>query len=273
MKVVFNEDDVAKMQAKLSAPCNYCDFRVAEGDVLNGLDRSDSSLGYTDANTVSCCSSCNAMKGPLREHVFIDNTRRIAAFRGLNVIDERARARLAPFSGRRELLDAPPKSKANFLTIANKIDIWSSACYLCGRSPCFGIDRVDPDGDYTLDNSRPCCTECNYMKKDLAIGDFERHVKYIEQYTKTWVLEDVLGAPLIICGRTIRQPVALLDDNGTTAIIFPSMGCVEQMQAAMAKAVGDSRGGQLVWRNVTARDYRAQVCNKMHAMSIIKSLK
>lgn len=39
--------------------CYYCNF---EPEPLNGIDRQDSALGYTNDNTVPCCSMCNKAK-------------------------------------------------------------------------------------------------------------------------------------------------------------------------------------------------------------------
>lgn len=45
---------------------------------MNGIDRVDSSQGYTLANTVPCCSVCNRMKMAMNADIFIDQCRKIA---------------------------------------------------------------------------------------------------------------------------------------------------------------------------------------------------
>jgi len=35
-----------------------------------------------------------------------------------------------------------------------------------------GLDRIDPQKGYTLDNVRPCCTDCNVAKNNLAESEF-----------------------------------------------------------------------------------------------------
>jgi hypothetical protein len=40
--------------------CFYCG---AEPDPLNGIDRKDNDVGYTESNSVSCCKKCNWAKG------------------------------------------------------------------------------------------------------------------------------------------------------------------------------------------------------------------
>lgn len=57
----------------ISDPCFYCGrmeattTRTTFGDMLkhNGMDRIDSSLGYTTANVVTCCKTCNQAKNVL----------------------------------------------------------------------------------------------------------------------------------------------------------------------------------------------------------------
>lgn len=60
--------------------CFYCGappsivVNSCTGDVLvrNGIDRLDSSIGYTSGNCVSCCARCNYAKGNMAYQEFID---------------------------------------------------------------------------------------------------------------------------------------------------------------------------------------------------------
>lgn len=55
-------------------------------------------------------------------------------------------------------------------------------CYLCGKETTEthknGIDRFDNDIGYTQDNCRPCCGDCNMMKRgysyELVIAQCEK---------------------------------------------------------------------------------------------------
>jgi len=40
-----------------------------------------------------------------------------------------------------------------------------------------GIDRVDSNDGYTVDNSVACCTACNRAKSDMSIDDFKSQVE------------------------------------------------------------------------------------------------
>lgn len=53
------------------------------GFVGNGIDRVDSLKGYTIENCVSCCFTCNRMKGKLPKQVFLTQVRKIKCNLGL----------------------------------------------------------------------------------------------------------------------------------------------------------------------------------------------
>ena len=72
-------------------PCHYCGtLPVTKGKQLtrhgeipipvNGLDRIDSSLGYTFNNIVPCCSICNIMKSNLSLEKFTEHIKQISSF-------------------------------------------------------------------------------------------------------------------------------------------------------------------------------------------------
>ena len=47
---------------------------------LNGIDRVDNSLGYTEENSVPCCKNCNFMKLKMSEKDFVNHAEKIAEF-------------------------------------------------------------------------------------------------------------------------------------------------------------------------------------------------
>ncbi len=80
------------------------------------------------------------------------------------------------------------------ITINDLLKICSKNCYYCGTSPnqiinysgpyvYNGIDRLNNDLGYTLDNCVPCCNTCNKFKSDLKVQDFYEHVKKIHAYS------------------------------------------------------------------------------------------
>lgn len=68
-----------------NAPCEYCGdtysnllTRTNYQYQYNGIDRRDSTLGYTLDNVVSCCCTCNYMKLSLSVESFLTHIRKIA---------------------------------------------------------------------------------------------------------------------------------------------------------------------------------------------------
>lgn len=57
-------------------------------------------------------------------------------------------------------------------------------CTYCGDSKNIGVDRVDNSIGYTINNSVPCCSICNYMKKDHSLEVFIKHCNLIAEFTK-----------------------------------------------------------------------------------------
>lgn len=73
------------------------------------------------------------------------------------------------------------------------MDLILKNCYYCGIEPCThltkpgaigeilynGIDRIDNDKGYELNNCVTCCKICNYAKRDLPISEFKNYIKRI----------------------------------------------------------------------------------------------
>jgi hypothetical protein len=270
----FADEDASLMMAKLEQACHYCAGIPNDGERLNGLDRVDSEKGYTDANTVPCCPTCNAMKGPFSVDVFLSNVRAIYAHLG-DV--ERSSSRVRTFGGHTELRYGPTrhKHKDDLLTVDRKIELWSAPCYLCGRSPSFGIDRLDASGDYTPENSRSCCTDCNYMKKDAELGAFASHVDRVAQHTSRWVIKDVSSAPLVTFGGKTRHPVAVDVIGGT--LVFPSVTTaarvVERGRTTLLDVLESKTGSIYAWMRADVRAYRLQQCTQERAAAAIRELR
>ena len=43
-----------------------------------------------------------------------------------------------------------------------------------------GVDRVNNDLGYTIENSVTCCSLCNYMKRGMSLSDFIIHINKIK---------------------------------------------------------------------------------------------
>lgn len=65
----LNEQDFYLL---MSQNCHYCDDEKSYG-----IDRKDSSVGYTKENSLPCCKTCNFMKRDLDYDLFIDKVKKI----------------------------------------------------------------------------------------------------------------------------------------------------------------------------------------------------
>lgn len=69
------------------------------------------------------------------------------------------------------------KRRAFELTKSQVTQLVKSPCDYCGESLDYnGIDRVDNKKGYTLSNVVPCCSKCNYAKRDLHPVDFKNWI-------------------------------------------------------------------------------------------------
>ena len=64
-------------------------------------------------------------------------------------------------------------------------------CSYCGRlcDPSIdyynGIDRIDNNIGYTIDNSVSCCKYCNFAKNDFLLDEFLLWIKRTKDYFPT----------------------------------------------------------------------------------------
>lgn len=181
--------------------CFYCGEKGEEGD-LNGIDRLDHFEDYTIANTVSCCSLCNYIKHCLDPITFVKRCEHILTFNNEKFNDVNIYGKLnykhfpdhncATYKSYEDR--AKKKGLAFELSIAMYDELTAMDCYICGKensiSHSNGIDRLDNEVGYIVDNCYPCCGECNYMKKNLSLEEF--FVKIYEIYeNKKKILEKI----------------------------------------------------------------------------------
>jgi hypothetical protein len=60
---------------------------------------------------------------------------------------------------------------------------WQQPCSYCGGEiKTVGLDRVDSNKGYFIDNVVSCCITCNKMKMALSSNDFINHIKKILEH-------------------------------------------------------------------------------------------
>jgi hypothetical protein len=92
------------------------------------------------------------------------------------------------------------KIKIEFsLSYSDFKSISENSCYYCGDKNsikimhkkysqftynCNGIDRLDNNKGYTLENSVPCCSWCNSMKNTYSVSEFFKKISKISAHFK-----------------------------------------------------------------------------------------
>ena len=57
---------------------------------------------------------------------------------------------------------------------------WQKNCYYCNsKIQTIGLDRINNNLGYVIDNIVPCCTVCNKMKLKLSFSEFKKHIEKI----------------------------------------------------------------------------------------------
>jgi hypothetical protein len=82
------------------------------------------------------------------------------------------------------------------LTREQIINIMGKNCYYCGKEPSNisksqynngdfiynGMDRIDNSKGYTIENTVPCCYQCNHSKTDMSENDFLSWIKQVYEF-------------------------------------------------------------------------------------------
>lgn len=96
-------------------------------------------------------------------------------------VNEIRRSNMKTPSGRLRSIKSSAKTRKieYLLTDKEAIEIMTNPCFYCGDNIPVGIDRIDSNVGYVKDNCVPCCSTCNYMKKDFQQSDFIQQCKKI----------------------------------------------------------------------------------------------
>lgn len=69
------------------------------------------------------------------------------------------------------------------LTFNQFMTFWRKPCCYCGKKiETIGLDRIDNDRGYLINNVVSCCSECNLMKHKLNKNNFINQCKKIVQF-------------------------------------------------------------------------------------------
>lgn len=172
----------------LDARCFHCGVGPTGVRPL-GLDQHDHTVKvYGDDTVWPCCTTCNISRGGLTLDAFRQACRNIVTYQDTGVANTvsipyvmgaekkfRALRRGVPISILRHRANKHGWV-VEFTKEEHDAMRFHSQCYLCGLTGTkdipLGVDRVDNAKHYTRDNSRPCCTCCNMMKKTTSFDAF-----------------------------------------------------------------------------------------------------
>jgi len=176
----LTKEDVAAMCVK---PCYYCGVDPKETGTRFGVDRVDNIVGYTRANSVTCCTPCNYAKKDYHLHDFLrgmcnvghiwcpEEDRDDNYVVAYSFLQANANKKPTDFS---EYRHAAHRRGLDFHVTLEQFDNMVRApCYYCGRNDyVMGLDRVDNDNGYNEHNCVACCSMCNSLKGDRDLDVF-----------------------------------------------------------------------------------------------------
>ena len=171
------ELSIDEYKSTVENPCYYCGC-VNEKRGFHGMDRKDNTLSYQIENVVACCPMCNYMKGSLHHDIFIRRAEHITSHQ--NIIEGEQYPEC--FTNIKHVKYIFYIVGAKYRNLEFSIDektfnnIVHQSCYICGKhsdnNHINGIDRYDSKQGYTIDNCKPCCRECNFMKSSFDFSKF-----------------------------------------------------------------------------------------------------
>ena len=169
-------DDFVRIRS--AGVCFYCKKELST--TAPNIDRLNSVRGYSLENCVPCCLECNLVKRDLL------SAEEMLLFRSI----ERGESDQVPkhkFSlytpkiissvrKRWGRLQRYSSKKGIPLTVGfdQYSEIIKENCYYCGvenKGTGYGLDRLKPSSDYTLDNVVSCCPPCNQIKGNILTSD------------------------------------------------------------------------------------------------------
>ena len=153
--------------------CFYCGDIQEKG--FNGIDRIDCKGDYIKDNIVSCCEICNWIKGSLNQEVFIKKIEHImtnSKFIDGKLYDKHF-TNSKSTNYKHYVLNAARRKIEFNLDKKTFLYLIHHNCYLCGKKTDDehqnGIDRVDNNKGYILENVQPCCGNCNFIKNKFSL--------------------------------------------------------------------------------------------------------
>lgn len=177
--------------------CYYCGIEVND-QTINGIDRIINSVGYIRENCVPCCTECNYIKGSAKVSTFYKRIKHLYKSLKIGPCPQDWVYPKAFYDQNRlhlqecEFLYNKLLDSAKYRGIKVEKDFNENYCKTLIEQPCtycklkdfprrnkVGIDRIDSNGPYSIENCIPCCTCCNYLKNNYELTTFYQKIKLI----------------------------------------------------------------------------------------------
>ena len=133
-------------------------------------------------NSVPCCSICNIMKVCLDSHTFIERCMQIGKGIKCEFWVNTAYKSFAKYKC--------STSHEFKLTSEEYHTIRNEKCSYCKRPSSHkhsnGIDRIDSNIGYILENCISCCHDCNISKGKMSPSEFIEHTIKISNWWNSW---------------------------------------------------------------------------------------
>jgi hypothetical protein len=158
--------------------------------IYNGIDRIDNEIGYVESNCVPSCGICNKAKLKMSELEFYNwidktyiNLKNNNNFYNNLIGNIESSWDIHLYAKYKN--NAKRKDNIFQLSLDQFVKIIHKPCAYCGGSAnengrkyghkvyyCNGIDRKDSKLGYIQENCVPCCSKCNYAKRDVPEQEF-----------------------------------------------------------------------------------------------------
>jgi hypothetical protein len=154
----------------------------------NGIDRVDSSAGYTVDNSAPCCKTCNAAKRSLSVQEFLAWVESVVDSKPSTPTsydrENRSSVQVANHLWRTYRSGAVDRGHLWDLSREDFDSLIFGTCRYCGAVESMtsrrhkhvlkrnGIDRIESSIGYQSDNVVSCCINCNFAKASMSVDQF-----------------------------------------------------------------------------------------------------
>lgn len=163
-------------------PCYFCNRTPQQNTFFSLFVLDSTKTRYDSSNLKPCCGECFVSRKSMSIESYIQKCKDITFFQDLGVspktfIPHQQGRTTVCFAGCYALYkrrDDGRKNKEFLLTKEAFKSIRKEACVYCGwgNKRHIGIDRIDSNQGYTVDNIVPACTTCNLMKYKFTKDSF-----------------------------------------------------------------------------------------------------